>query len=1264
MRRLLLVLGLWNVFPIALVMCLFVLAVQTAPAALGAGGADANMVQNGSFQRPGPRGVASGWSMSGPFVSAELDRAAGVGGRVSQKIQTAGQRALTFRQDVSVERGIELYFSAWVKSDDRLVARIGRRSMSYTEQGRWQKLVGLVRTGNNTKLRVSFVLGGLTGQANTLWISDVSLRKIQRPSTPQRKVFGRIWLATGDRPSAYIVYPSGMPGYRKLADQLRAAVAARTGVALKAVTDAEATEADRPVLKTTYRDSNLILLGRLGINRAMWTAYNRFLCAVDGYYPGGSGYVVRTASNVLRNGKNHLILGGSSEKGAARAVERFVKSMRQSSPTADGSFSLPWLLDVELGGECLAAFKADDELWGRDPWNALLLPKEPGYGTVRRWYHNAMAYYWSGWPTYRKRTVDYLEPILRDRARTHHYIVEFFIRTCDMLDDSGIFTPQQLAVVDDLILTNFWEFMTGPDLGWMTVFSPPYDSIRLVNRHSIAPWMADLKMADFLHDYFDVTGGLADLIEYRRTEKRRFMRHMVTERWGPSVPGTANTGHEEETTASLFRYALDHDIYEFFENGNARRALGLDKINHLNGWCVRPAGRIDHHLILGILANYYRDGRYSALLNTLPIEIHPTGHFMGRYVNGVRRYTPGRELTPRRPDASTGVRRPPLMPHNRQHLAKTARGRYQWTKLDPDDVLDFVAFRSGFQRDDDYVALTGIAGRCPPGVFLSFVSCGSHWLGTGSSGAFGAGSDRYFDQNAVHVLRTDRWLTEERPYAAAAKLDWVANLHRTGGVAFTLEPFMQTSWRRAVVWVQPRLFVVRDVVTALETGQFEVAVTWRPNGIPSWDGTTWTSVTDTGRLRITPLGRGFRVHQNVDDFRQHRTDELFFRQAASVRQGEGESVTATTVLQSFRKGDLVYEASLGRPDQLLLTPDGRAEGAIVVCWAPVDSDEIRSDGKVVIASPKRIQAMDATYVEVGGAKVLSADHRVSICVDCEKGRVAIDGGTAEVKREAQVMAADVAVTPGLQFVGLASGARRALRQTLERSAARRGLGLPARPAPAPETAARRPLEAVDRTAQWRRVWSYKGLMRPARVRSIKTVGDDIVDLGKVIELAEIRAVRTGRMWEPTRLPDDIRTALQSGDWRKLGERRQWRASVRTGNYGRADPVAEAFQSVRPQGLRARFVRAENAHDLIYYDANVQESRTPLQIEVTDMDKDGRPEILLRRSFGLPSSDASKRKIAPWPSSERMAVRCSSTTRQRTSSLSDCSTTTDRERSAS
>src|SRR5690606_4322479 len=115
-------------------------------------------------------------------------------------------------------------------------------------------------------------------------------------------------------------------------------------------------------------------------------------------------------------------------------------------------------------------------------------------------YRNAMGYYWTGWDSYRQRAEHYLTRVIREKAYTHHYITEFFVRTFDMLDESGLLSPEQTGAIDALLLENFLDLMTVGDLHWMTAFTPPYGEISLTSRHQIAPWMADHQLARYLTD--------------------------------------------------------------------------------------------------------------------------------------------------------------------------------------------------------------------------------------------------------------------------------------------------------------------------------------------------------------------------------------------------------------------------------------------------------------------------------------------------------------------------------------------------------------------------------------------------------------------------------------------------------------------------------------------------------------------------------------------------------------------------------------------
>ena len=1156
-----------------------------------------NVVPNGSFAEAGDNGVAAGWHLSGRFAKALVDPEAGPEGRACQRLEVEGKQALDFFLDVPVPPRTTFLFRARVRANGVLTVTVGRRRMAYSTPGGWQTIADLVRTADETTLRIHFRLAGEADRHSVFELSGIELRTAGEWRAPSRPTFPRTRLATAGQPAATVVYPSGTDSGRTLAQRVQAVVRDHVGVLLPTVPDVEATEVERPVLRPAFRNRNLILIGRLGTNRAMWPAYNRFLCAADGHHPGGDGYVVRTASNVLRNGCNHVILGGSTGSGVEKAVRRFAAIVEDQPAQAERLLELPWLLDVELGGACRTAFDQDERRWAEDPGGAGPAKLEPGYGKLVRWYMNAMAYYWSGRDSYLRRTREYLIPVLRDKARTHQYIVEFFVRAYDMLDDSGIFPDEQVRAVDDLILSDFCHFLTGPDLSWMTLFAPPYADIELRNRHSVAPWMADLTMADFAHDYLPLQGDLADIVAYRRAEKHPFFRHLTATRWQPTFP-RLGASHDDEIVASLFRYALHHEQYEFFTRGHARRALDLPNVTPTRGRYQ------DDHLLLGMTAHAYGDGRYHTLLECLP---EPERLFQNRYVCGVHRYRPGPELPAHDARTLAGIRAALLQPHNKRRLHSFTFPRHRNPAVEPDDAVEAVTFRSDFGPEGDMLRMSGLGDDT--GAVTDLCSRGRRWFSPGGSPTLGTGADFYAELNALSVVRTDRWMEDPKPYAGAARCEWTADVGQCGGAAITVEPFLTASWERQVLWLQPGLFVVRDTVTALEDATYALDIAWHPAGMPSWDGDALVATQGDARLNITTLGAEFRVRrQGAHPDGSATSAPHSLRAGANVALTAGQSVAAVTVLELTGTAGPRLTPRLVAPDALALCPKDTDARPTFVLWAPFRQTHIGTDAAALVARPDRLDVLHATTCEMGGDRLLDGTSRRSLRIDWE---------TKEVSRHPQTT--DAAPKP--PSLPDATALHDLVHGLLLRIApeAKREVGASVTQGVTPGT--------VDATAQWSRRWVYAGLQRPGRVRSIRHLGHGVYDLGRQTELAEIRAVRTGRLWEPSPLPPDLQTALPTEDgmlppadsplWQPLAATPVWRASVKTGNYGEAVPVREAFQIAHPRDLRARFIRGTGVGNLHYYEAARPEARTPLKLDVADMDGNGALRILVSPALWPP-----------------------------------------------
>lgn len=1085
-----------------------------------------------------------------------------------RQLRVPAHRTVTLPLHEHLVGGATYVVRVWLKAPTPAVLTLGKRQLPYNTPGRWQHLADVVRSPS--VLATASLRTLATNHETTVLSTDLQLEQAPVvPALPARKLHGPTELVSAGRPAGVIVYPAKPAIYRALAERLQRVIVARCGVKLPLATDLDVTDQKRPILRPAYRRQHLILLGRLGLNRAMWASYGRFLSAVDGYYPGVGGFVVRTASNVLRNGANHIIVGSSDDAGVTRAVERFEQLVARAKATR-GMLSLPWALEVDLRGAVRKAFDDDDALWVSNPSDPRLPRREAGYQSVARFYANAMGYYWSGRPSYLARTKQALDVVLADQAYTHHYIVEFFVRAFDMLDDSLILGAERTRKTEALLAKNFWQFLTGPDLPWMKVFAPPYDAIPFSNHHAVASFFADLYLIDFLRGYFRAKNPLADVLAYRWAEKTPFARHWLAHRWKTSLPRSLGLANRYTVVEAFFRYALHHQRYGFFERGQAARALGLPE--------ALPSQSVitDHHLLEGMLASYLGDGRYAWLLRNTPSQ--PASRlFQWRYVAGVHRYVPGAELRATVPHSLAGVRQPRFMSNDAELWKSVRLPMHRPPTIPLGKAVERVTFRSGFGPTDLFASLEGYGAST--GALREL------WAGGQQLLAPVAGEPFYGRYNAVNVLRTDRAPSDEKPYASAARLDFRANFLDRGAVSLTMDPFAGTVWRRDVVWLPEQVFVVRDVVTAKESGDYLVSVGWHAPGVVGQQGASFTVQRGRMRLQLTPLAPGFgsRLRAPGGTSGLHLGIERVVHLAA--RQG----VSAIAVLQAHDLAKPPYQATLSATDVVRLERAGSPP--ITVHWAPHALADVETDARVLVRRPDRLDVYAARRLRIGQTTVLAAGSPQHIAVDLGRKTVL----RALAGQSPKTTALPVALQKLSHLAALAP-------QTTATILAR----------PTPPR-----LQVVypeHRPGSWRLAWSYRGLQRPALLPAPRALGRGRYDFGRLVRFAEIRATRHARNDIKAKLPP-FRFASSDGPraaWLAPTGRFAWLPGVQTGNYGKAVPTAQTHQTFFPVGLRARYVEALPAPGvkLAYYDADKRAARTPLRLELGDLTGDGRPEIVV------------------------------------------------------
>lgn len=1049
----------------------------------------------------------------------------------------------SYQLTIGAQAESEYFFAVDVMSADRVVVSTGGLTMSYHTQGLWQTVCGLVRPDKKGQFDLKIAIASLDpSRTASAELKNFRLQRVDRPKRVLSKPRDGSTILVGSAGAmATIVYPATTSDGRKQAEAIRSAIRTQSGVDLPIISDVEATDTAAPILKSSLKEQNLILIGRLATNRALWSAYNRFLAAEDGYYPGGEGFVIRTAADVFGNGKNHIILGGSTEVGVQKAVDRFIQLPALSSATQTLGLQLPWLLEVQLGAQCLAAFQADELVW-KSTDSPMLAAMTPGYGKVVRWYQNAMGYYWSGLDSYRERSQDYLKLLLADRAHTHQYIVEFFIRAMEMLDASPLLTNAEVAQVDSLVLENFLNFLTVTDLSWMTTFSPPYSSIQIVNRHQIAPWYADLIMARFLKRHLELAGELKQLVEFRLSEKDAAFHAFVSSRNGPSMPGIAGSSDYGEFPAVFYRYALENDLYkEFFDSGLARQSLSIERFDHVTARYSFPGCEVDLPDMLGTLAHLTHDGTYRWLAEVVNHPKPERGPFQGRYVADVHHYHIGEDVSAVAPDANwAGIKIVP-QPEIADQMEKITMERYP-----------LVSFRGGFASNDDYLAIAGVNPSSPAGTLVRMELNGQSVFSIAGADSDG-GMSRITTNGASALNLSDYNPEREKQVPQASSIQWMAELPAAWALQTTTPIAADVSWSRDVVRLERDLYVFADTFTAQRDGKYLLRIAWHGSTLFTPDQDGWKITTNKGSTQISILGDGFLPRLAGASLFSESTREL----------KKGEAVTVWTVVQGLSRGKAISKAALKGAEQLHLTCDR-------IPIAVLHKGELETEhGKLV----SDLQVVTDQGVCVFGWKENSSDIFKSFFCS-EKDSPATDEQAA--KRE-WALAIKSKLSASAQVISAS-----------------------------PRSAQFAPDQFNDARLNWIQDWSYGGLLRPARVYpTIKADGIvDFGATVSLAEIRS--ATTELRTWNTTKIPDDIMYAKNAGgtpqsadamEWLPLSGEHKDRPGVKTGNYGEIHPLTQVDESLFLQDVHVRYLKSANASKLKYYVNGTPQARHPVRVRV-------------------------------------------------------------------
>ena len=520
----------------------------------------------------------------------------------------------------------------------------------------------------------------------------------------------------------------------------------------------------------------------------------RYYTYEDRYFPGEGGYVLRPLCDPLGSGANFIVVAASDPAGLARAVDAFIQHVNTAKA---GTLTLDLEVKTGKGYRGVRTF----------PW--------PGSGP-RRELKTAVCYLKSGDKTYaaayREEMLKQLEMPSERLLATDYALHLFYVSktlSWDLMDSSSVFSDDERLRITQWLL-RIMRSRQGYQFGGI-----------LTGRRS--------------RENHGIRAGRGFYFGWRHFNKYyRQNTGPETEMWHKRVRGfwqspfSSSRSYEDSLSQHAFAGSLSNALniafcepewaLDFLHEGYTRR-MGERCIAVCNnmGWVVQQGDTAAGDYPAGLfakLAYYHRDGRYLYMIKKRGgVAASSDEPFQGYCV----------DLDPVEPVDHLGVH---VVPADQLYY-DTAYYWHKGKKPPLHRTFDKLTFRSGFDPDDEYLMLDGTAG-------------GSHsYDDTNTIGEFSANGRTWLCQvdifngptmnfhNGLTVARDGFGMAGVPP---CAELVECAQGTRFGYTATALRNYNGLDWVRHIFWLRGHYFFVLDEASALQAGDYSLALRWRGLG--------------------------------------------------------------------------------------------------------------------------------------------------------------------------------------------------------------------------------------------------------------------------------------------------------------------------------------------------------------------------------------------------------------------------------------------------
>ena len=638
------------------------------------------------------------------------------------------------------------------------------------------------------------------GEAIALCLAVVAtaVAEVEPHMGPRPACAGTRLVADGKAQCAIII-PDDQ-GYAALASRIAARIRAKTGADVPVLTSKQAT--DRPFhLADAQRTKHLIVLGQSANNVAHLAMYANLRAMADSAWPGPGNFELRTACDPFWTGFNGIVLGSSDLAGVAAATDQMLARV---DALPDGpTLTLPRWCTVVIDGQDQA--NADVQTY-KEPEDSRPAQLDFLWATMayqRTGSGKLLAYLgrWMAWLSENSPGLD-------------HYYRVVWMDPLEICSNFELVDPAAMGRLDSRLLASLID---GRD--YAHVLGRRHGNYG--NRHQTYGTYG------FFRAYRYLLRGAPDTATRSMLEPLEKGTHDYLESLFDGYREDEESHASFHSEGVFVRYASGEGRFDWWTGGQGRlaalRALFCqDNMGYFcgsgGGWwsSAELRGSISHDNAVAAAAFFGRDAELASFGSK--------GGFCWTVQVPDWPMPAGFESRP--PSSLLGAQ---VLPVSRPHW-DAPHGHPAVADLAYEQCFEKLAFRDGFERDDQYLVLQGLNASSDVNAIIRYADRGHIFFMQSQK------ADNYFYRNGVYVSRG----LNRQDLPPLAELVACSNTPEVSLTATALRAYHGVNWRRNIIYRRGAYFVVIDVCRAEEAGEYGMACVWRsPNG-GRLDGRTWT----------------------------------------------------------------------------------------------------------------------------------------------------------------------------------------------------------------------------------------------------------------------------------------------------------------------------------------------------------------------------------------------------------------------------------------